>query len=64
MMTKLLFFRFYQTFRMNEQPAPQGAVPGFGCGPNKRIRKSCKVVPLCTACEFENLYRFTLLANL
>ena len=36
----------------------------WGCCPNKRMSKSSKQGPVCTACEFVNLYRFTLLANL
>ena len=50
---------------MNEQPAPEVLFQGdWGCCPNKQMSKNSKVVPLCTACEFVNLYRFTLLANL
>jgi len=36
----------------------------WGCCPNKRMSKSSKQGPVYTACEFVNLYRFALLANL
>ena len=35
----------------------------WGCCPNKRMSKSRKQGPVYTACEFVNLYRFTLLAK-
>ena len=36
----------------------------WGCCSNKRMSKSSKQGPVYTACEFVNLYRFALLANL